>query len=205
MAIEYIATNPNITIKELSKLLHVDRKTASAWMNHPKFIDKVYDRFMEIAGKELPLILLALIREAKEGNTRAIELALKHWGKLQDTLTIKVEAPFTQHLKAVNGEVTVEDIIDVSGEATDVDFDVLPERSPESATPMSKTRQDYKDTQAAIKKAKKDASRNKRYALRERAKKVNLAPLPPGRPNKTTRNNWMAKLRRLERAKNVVS
>ena len=50
MAIEYIATNPNITIKELSKLLHVDRKTASAWMNHPKFIDKVYDRFMEIAG-----------------------------------------------------------------------------------------------------------------------------------------------------------
>ena len=155
MAIEYIATNPNITIKELSKTLHVDKKTASAWMNHPKFIDRVYDRFMEIAGKELPLILLALIREAKEGNTRAIELALKHWGKLQDTLTIRVEAPFTQHLKAVNGEVTVEDIIDVSGEATDVDFDVLPERSPESATPMSKTRQDYKDTQAAIKKAKK--------------------------------------------------
>ena len=59
----------------------------------------VYDRFMEVAGIHLPQVLMAQIEEAKRGNTRAAELILKHFGKLQDTLVLKVESPFMQHLK----------------------------------------------------------------------------------------------------------
>lgn len=199
MAIEHVACNPSMTIKELSKELNVDRKTAARWKNHPKFINAVYDRFMEIAGKELPLLLLALLREGKEGNTRAIELALKHWGKLQDTLVVRVEAPFMQHLKSKDSEITATDVIDITDTIPDADFSVLPERNEENARPMKKTRGDFNKTKDAIKKARRDANRNKRYDLRMRAFKVDLEPLPPGRPDPAKRRSWLSKLRRLEK------
>ena len=78
MACEMVAANPDITNLELSKQLNLDKKTVSKWRNNPLFIENTYKRFMQIAGQELPNLLLALIREGKEGNVRAIELALKH-------------------------------------------------------------------------------------------------------------------------------
>jgi hypothetical protein len=171
-----------------------------------KFINKVYDRFMEIAGNEIPKVIMALIREAKEGNTRAAELVLKHFGKLQDTLVVKVEAPFMQHLKSKSGEISTNDAIDL-GEGLDqalraVDYEVLPDRDPKNDHPVSNTRKDFNNTRQAIKIAKKDANRNKRYSLRSRAKKVGLDPLPPGRPDPAKRRSWLGKLRRLEKNQN---
>ena len=55
---------------------------------------------MDIAGKHMPEVILAQIRDAKEGNTQAATLVLKHFGKFQDTITIRVEAPFNQFLKS---------------------------------------------------------------------------------------------------------
>ena len=203
MAIELVSLDPHISNKDLSKKLHIDYKKVCAWRNDIRFVNKVYDRFMEIAGSELPKVIMALIREAKEGNTRAAELVLKHFGKLQDTLVVKVEAPFIQHLKSKSGEISTDDAIDLGTDLDqalkDIDYEVLPERDPKNDHPVSRTRKDFKETHQAIQKAKKDASRNKRYSLRNRAKKVGLEPLPPGRPDPAKRRSWLNKLRRLEK------
>ena len=199
IAIEHFASNPNLTIKELCDIVKVDRKTMSKWMNSPGFIDKTYSRFMQIAGRELPLLLMALLREGKEGNVRAIELALKHWGKLQDTLVVKVEAPFIQHLKSKNGEITPADVIDVTEETTDEDFSVLPPRNILNNQPVKRVRDANKDIKSAIKKDKAKSNRNKRYELRNRALRVGLEPLPPGRPDPSKRRAWLQKLRKLEK------
>jgi hypothetical protein len=199
IAVEHVAANPNLTIKELCDIVKVDRKTMAKWTNSPEFIDATYSRFMQIAGKELPLLLMALLREGKEGNVRAIELALKHWGKLQDTLVVKVEAPFMQHLKSKNGEITQADVIDVADETTDEDFSELPPRNILNDQPVKRVRDANKDIKRAIKRDKAKSNRNKRYNLRNRALKVGLEPLPPGRPDPAKRRAWLKKLRVLEK------
>ena len=198
MACEMVAVNPDITNLELSRKLNLDRKTVSKWRNNPLFIDKAYKRFMEIAGQELPLLLMALIREGKEGNVRAIELALKHWGKLQDTLVVKVEAPFMQHLKAQNGGISVEEAIDV---AEEIDFQELPIRNELNDKPVKRSRDDNKNLKSEIEKSKKKIERNKRYDLRNRALAVGLEPLPPGRPDPSKRRKWLKTLEALEKQK----
>ena len=105
MAIEMCAMQPEGTSKHLAKQLGVSYKTMCAWRNNPKFIERTVDRFMELIGKEVPLVMKALVREAKEGNTRSAEIFLKQMGRLQDTLVVKIEAPFTQHLKAKEGTI----------------------------------------------------------------------------------------------------
>lgn len=198
MACEMVAANPDITNLELSKQLNLDKKTVSKWRNNPLFIENTYKRFMQIAGQELPNLLLALIREGKEGNVRAIELALKHWGKLQDTLVVKVEAPFMQHLKSKNKEINVEDAIEVSA---DVDFQELPARNDANDKPVKRARDDNKNLKKEIEKTKKKSDRNKRYNLRNRAIAVGLEPLPPGRPDPAKRRKWLRALETLEKQK----
>ena len=54
IAIEYVASNPGITNQEIAALIKVNPKTIGSWRKNPKFIDAIYDRFMEVTGKELP-------------------------------------------------------------------------------------------------------------------------------------------------------
>ena len=114
-AIERIAMDPGYETKKLSNELSVHPKTINRWKNDIGFISAVYDRFMDIAGKHMPDVILAQIEEAKAGNTQAATLVLKHFGKFQDTITIKIESPFDQFLKTNNVEeaeiVEVEDAI----------------------------------------------------------------------------------------------
>ena len=197
MAIELCAMQPEITNKDLATKLGISYKRACAWRNDPKFIEKAVDRFVEICGNEIPLVMKALIREAKEGNTRAAEIFLKQVGRLQDTVTVRIEAPFMQHLKQKEGSIDIEDITDLSEV---VEFEELPPRDSKNDKPAKVVNKDFKDTRKVIKKAKKNANRNERYELRRRAEKVGMDPLPPGRPHPAKRKAWLKKLRKLERA-----
>lgn len=196
MAIELCATIPEITNKQLASKLGISYKKACAWRNDPKFIERSVDRFIEMVGKEVPLVMKALIREAKEGNTRAAEIFLKQVGRLQETLTVKIEAPFMQHLKSKEGSLETEDLTEV---AQVVEFEDLPDRDPINNKPVKRIREDFKNTRTAIKKAKKNANRNERYNLRKRAEKVGIEPLPPGRPHPAKRKIWLKKLEALEK------
>ena len=209
---EWVAVDPDVTNKALSSKLGVNDTTIGLWRNDPKEIEATYDRYMEIAGKELPLVITAMLEEAKMGNTRAAELVLKHFGKLQDTLVVKVEAPFMQHLKAVDrGDIEDAEVVEdfgpeVIGEGFEIPDRIvsqLPKRDPSNDHPNIKNRIDNKRVQQisadAIKRKKKSASNKyKRKKLNKRAKELGLEPMTGGRPSKSERNAWLAKLKKLE-------
>ena len=208
---EMMALNPGIKAAELSKKLNVSIETISNYRTDPDVIDMVYDRFMEIAGVHLPQVLMAQIEEAKRGNTRAAELILKHFGKLQDTLILKVESPFMQHLKVADVEEAeiVQDVaIDIghSFEVKDQDkLPPLPERDPLNDTPNTVARRHNKALRDAELKSKrtyvdnkKRKAANERKKIRTRAKKVGLKPLPPGKPSPEARRKWLDELHKRE-------
>ena len=206
-----IALNPNISSSKIAKELNIHIETVKKYRSDPNVIDMIYDRFMEVAGIHLPEILLAQIEEAKRGNTRAAELILKHFGKLQDTLILKVESPFMQHLKVADVEDAeiVEDIAIDIGESFEVkDQDKLPplpERDPLNDTPNTVVRRQHKALRDAELKSrrtyaenKKKKSANARKRLRYRANKVGLKPLPPGKPTPQVRKEWLDELHKRE-------
>ena len=208
---EMMALNPGIKAAELSKKLNVSVETISNYRTDPDVIDMVYDRFMEIAGVHLPQVLMAQIEEAKRGNTRAAEVILKHFGKLQDTLVLKVESPFMQHLKVADTEDAeiVEDVaIDIGNSFEVKDQDMLPplpERDPLNDTPNTVARRQNKalrDAELRSKRTyaedKKRKAANERKKLRYRANKVGLKPLPPGKPTPQARKKWLDELHRRE-------
>ena len=202
---ELIALNPNISCAKIAKELNVHIDTIVNYRADPAVIDMIYDRFMEVAGIHLPEILLAQIEEAKRGNTRAAELILKHFGKLQDTLVLKVESPFMQHLKVSDteeAEIVTDSIAMDIGESFEIkDQDMLPplpERDPINDTPRSKTFKDNKALKEKYIDVKKKKSANIRKKLRNSAKKVKLKPLPPGKPTPEARRKWLDELHKRE-------
>tara|TARA_R110002020_G_scaffold128614_1_gene288261 strand:+ start:115 stop:798 length:684 start_codon:yes stop_codon:yes gene_type:complete len=202
---ELIALNPEITSSKLAKELGVSLATINNYRSDIAVIDMIYDRFMEVAGIHLPEVLMAQIEEAKRGNTRAAELILKHFGKLQDTLVLKVESPFMQHLKVVDTEEAeiVEDVamdIGASFEVKDQDMlPPLPERDPINDKPRAKVLKDNRELKQKYTDVKKKKSANERKRLRYRANKVKLKPLPPGKPTPQARKEWLDELHRRER------
>ena len=82
LAIEILAMSPSISKLELAQKLEISRPALDKWMSDPLFIDAWYKRYMEVAGNELPNVIGAMIREAKEGNVQAGRLILEHFGKL---------------------------------------------------------------------------------------------------------------------------
>ena len=98
-AVEMLAQNPGLKNKELAVSLKIGVSAIREWKRDPIFIDAFYNRFMDVAGRYLPSVLMAQIREAQEGNTQAATLVLKHWGKFQDVVVHKIEAPFAQFQK----------------------------------------------------------------------------------------------------------
>lgn len=211
---EWVAVDPDATNVEIGAKLGVQGTTIGLWRNDPKEIEATYDRYMEIAGKELPLVISAMLEEAKLGNTRAAELVLKHFGKLQDTLVVKVEAPFMQHLKAVDrGDIEDAEIVEdfgpeVIGEGFEIPDRIvsqLPKRDPSNDHPMIKDRIDNKRVKQisaeAIKRKKKSYNNKyKRKQMNKRAKELGLEPMSGGRPSKKERNAWLLKLKNLEDA-----
>ena len=202
VAIEYIAANPGITNKELATLIKSKTRTVSGWRTNVKFIDAIYDRFMEVTGRELPALVLALIEEGKQGNVKAIELALKHFGKFQDSVTIKIESPFMQHLKA--SEITQDNFVDAEFSVVADEPIELPPRNQVNNRPNSRT---IKENIKVKDIKKKNGPKHKKYLkdlsarrkLVKRAKAVNLEPLPAGRPTEAARRKWMDKLEKLEK------
>lgn len=207
LAIEYLATNPDATNTEIAHHLGVTTKKIGKWRNNPTFIECVYDRFMEITGKYLPAVIMAQVREAMEGNTKSAELILKHFGKMQDTLVVKVESPFMQHLNKANiedAEVVDEDRAKEIGESFEIPEGVsLPTRNPLNNNPMRRIKSDNIKSNEAKKKAEISKRRSQYYAWNKRAKKVGLEPLPAHRVTKNRRQAWKNKIIQMEKDQGI--
>ena len=200
-AIERIAMDPGYETKKLSNELNVHRKTINRWKNDIGFISAVYDRFMDIAGKHMPDVIMAQIEEAKAGNTQAATLVLKHFGKFQDTITIKIESPFNQFLKTNNFEeaeiVEVEDAIAI-GNSFELP-EKTKERDPINALPITRVRRENKKLSKAYRQKQIKQNRSERYAWLQRAKKVGISKLGQGRPSPEKLRAWHNSIKEAER------
>ena len=209
-AIEVLSKNLHMTYEQVAKEAGVSKGTISTWMSNPDFIEKVYNRYMEVAGTELPAVVQAMIEEAKLGNVHAAKLILEHFGKLEQKLSIKVESNFEKFMTKVDTEeadwfeVTNENVelLDVIAEQIgDTEID-LPERHISNDSP--KLRDDYERARlkgkvtARTKELTEKDKQAERYLIRKRAKAVGLELLPSGRQSKSVKNNWLRKLEELE-------
>ena len=201
-AIERIASNPSYATRQLAKDLKVDQYTIRVWKNDVGFISAVYDRFMDIAGKHMPDVILAQIEEAKAGNTQAATLVLKHFGKFQDTLTIKIESPFDQFLKTNNAEeaeiISEEDAIEI-GNSFELPEKTKVERDPINDLPKTRVRRENKKLSKAYRQKQIKKNRSERYMWLKRANAVGVDPLPARRPTPGQRREWEKSIIEAER------
>jgi hypothetical protein len=190
--------------------LNCTTETIRAYRRDPAFNDAVYSRFMEISGGKLIDVVDSMIREATKGNVQAATLVLKHYGKLEDKITLRIESPFEKFLKIGNideAEVIEENDAVNIGKAVAITSH-LPERDESNDRPLKKTRAENKKVRAiqngTYKQEKRTTRRKKAYNLRMRAEKVGMDMLPPGRQRKNVREEWVKELESREQAMGIV-
>ncbi len=212
LALEMLAMTPSITQKELAKSLNVTTPTVRGWLNDPLFIDAMYKRYMEVAGKDLPLVINAMIREAQHGNVQAGRLILEHFGKLDTRVKIQVESPFEKFMKMenvedaefVNDKEITNGAISIAEQASSLipDDSELPDRDIRNNRPRFREKQEESMLKYATQKAKNKISeralQRKMYERRKRAKAVGLELLSAGRSSKGQRDEWWKKLEKME-------
>ena len=213
-AVEVLAKNLHMTYEQVANEAGVSKNTILKWMSNPDFIDKVYTRYMEIAGTELPAVVQAMIEEAKLGNVHAAKLILEHFGKLENKLQIKVESNFEKFMKSEDSEdaewfeVTDNqvEVLDAISEHVGGNKIELPDRHVSNNT--QKLRDDYERARlkgkvtTRTKEISEKDKQAKRYLIRKRARDVGLDSLPPGRHTKSVKDAWFRKLKKLENEKN---
>ena len=201
-AIDIKALKPSISYSDIARELDLHHATVQKWFKQPKVIDAAYDRFMEVAGNRLVTVLDAMIREAEQGSVPAATLVLKHWGKLQDTVHIKIESPFEKFLKLENidYEVVESNGSEIVDKIADLPItEVLPERNSKNDKPHARTYRQSQRLRHSVKEARRKARRHIAYSWRKRAERVGLAPLPSGRPPDHVKRNWRKELEKMER------
>ena len=204
---EVMASNPNIGTNEVAKMVNINPETVRKYKRNPQFNDAVYNRFMEISGGRLVNVVDSMIREASEGNVQAATLVLKHYGKLEDKITLRIESPFEKFLKVGDlTEAVVEDeetAKEVANEFIGVNVDQLPPRNPINDQPIKRTRSENKKLKEIKQKSYQEDHRKKRrneaYLLRKRAEAVGLKPLGGGRQRENVRKEWIKELRKREK------
>ena len=205
-AIDMLASNPGIRYKDVASKLGVSATTITNWMCSPDVVDRVYKRYMELAGNELPAVVQAVIEEAKLGNVHAARLVLEHFGKLENKIKVQVESNFEKFMKGDDTEdaeffEVTENQEQVLETLTD-DTIKLPERHPSNDEPKArddfeKDRLKYKIKKAQISESEAKKQSN-RYLIRKRAEAVGLELLSPGRHSRSERDNWMKELEKRE-------
>lgn len=209
-AIELIALNPGIKNVEICEKLKINKNTIGAWRKNAKFNELCYNRFMDVSSSELIEVVMAMLRESKTGNVRAAELILKHYGKLQDTLTIRLESPFMQHMKAKelefeDAELDEMDAMDIGNSIDLISSELDKELPPRNinANKPGKIQEEKNKIYKEVKHQRKNISQNERYALRKRARAVGMELMPAGKPSKTQKADWIIELEKLEVEKGV--
>ena len=203
LTVELLSSKPGIRTKEVAKTLHCTTETIRAYRRIPAFNEAVYNRYMDISGGRLINVVAAMIREAERGNVQAAALVLRHYGKLEDKITIRHDSPFELFLK--RGEIQEAEVIETItpqdlGSSLKVKVD-LPKRDTVNDTPKTRVTNEKR----ALKKAyteeerKRKEMRDTARILRARANKVGMKMLTPGRQRQNVRNEWVRELKNREK------
>ena len=209
LTVELLASKPGIKTTEAAKALNCTMETIRAYRRIPAFNEAVYNRYMDISGGKLVNVVAAMIREAERGNVQAANLVLRHYGKLEDKITIRHESPFEKFLKI--GHVMEAEVVEVVetmtpedvGSSFDVDVD-LPKRdkvNDKLKTRVTNENKALKKVYTEDKRKRKETATTARK-LRIRADKVGMEMLPPGRQRQNVRDEWIRELKNREKALN---
>ena len=207
-AVEIVATTPGISQRELAKEIDRAVMTVNSWYKNPTFTDACFERFRELSGVKLTMVVEAMFREASEGNVAAARLLMEHHNKLDRTLHIKVESPFDKFLNSKSlDHIDVEDAEIIGNSMLSEIKTNLPPRNLDRVNPDKVIREDKKRLKGdhIPKKIKRERKRrNNAYHLRRRAEAVGLKLLPSGRQPHEIRQKWIKHLRRLEFQNGIV-
>ena len=194
-AVEIIALKPAETNKSVAKQVGVSENTMGAWRKNPEFINACFERFREVAGTRLMSVMDAMFNEAEEGNVPAARLILEHYNKLNPTINISIDSPFERFLKA--GKISDAEVLSPM-EVLQI-VDAQPDDSNDKVMIKTQEKQLKKSITGAYKDQKRKQSKRERYALRQRALRVGMEPLPSGRPKPEHRKKWLKQLEKREK------
>ena len=202
LAAELLALNPHLTIQKVADQVGVTERTINLWKQDPNFVEAIYDRYMLEFGTEIPAVLNAMVREAKEGNVQAGRLVLEHSGRLVKNINVTIDSPFEKFLKGaqVAEVVSDEEIIDVAAET--IDDEALPVRNTEDQgkRAVREKKITIKEIKKEEKKAKYNAQQKEWYRWRKRAEKSGIEMLKSRRPTPAQRKTWQRSIIAAEEA-----
>ena len=192
-AIELFATNPDIEVQEVARLIGVNRVTVCTWRRDPNFHQKILERFNIELESRLPNMLLALEREGLAGNINAIKLMLEYTNKLQKNINITIASPWEvwqKHQSPEEAEVIADELPMVA------EFKDLPPRTANNShLEVHKERVRIKNAPQREKSINnRNKSRREQYKWFKRAKVVNVSPLSAKRPTPGQKQAWKDKI-----------
>ena len=190
-AVELYANTPNIKHGEVAEKLSISDKTLLKLRKNADFWDKVYKAYLIEYESEMPDVLRALIRESKAGNVQAIRLVLEHTNRLQKHINIRISSPFEQWL-AQSDNKQIEEAEIVVGE-----LPPLPPRTADN-TPKKVQNDFVKLDKELQKKQAWNERRRQLHKWNNRAKAVNIDPLPARRPTPGQRQEWEESIAKAE-------
>ena len=185
-AVEIYATQPNVHHKDVANELGINPKTLKKLRGDANFWHKVYDYFMVSYEGEIIDVVRAMLREAKAGNTSAGRLVMEHSGKLQQHLNIRISSPYESWLASQGKQL--EPSKELLGTKVPRSNDI---QDAEIVEPPAEVKDniDVMDREL-IKKKKWMDRRRELYKWNNRAKAVNIDPLPARRPTPGQRQEW---------------
>ena len=209
--IELHVQDLNLSWMQISKKTGINYGTIKYWTRQPEFMTACYDHYMQTHGNKAQYVVEALYQEALEGNVRAIELYLKHTGKYTEKKVHEI-SPGEKFMEFVKGNEVSE--IPNSIEDAEIVQDPMLEvqnKVHDKVHEPNKVHTAIKEEDSSIEKVKKPykkqvvdkEKRNALMKLKRRAKKVGLSTLGTGRPTKTQRSVWLARLEKLEEEKGI--
>ena len=210
-AIELHAEDIHLPWTQIAERTGISYHTIKSWTRVPEFMDACYKRFMEIHGNKAEFVVMAIYDEAVQGNMKAAELWLKYTGRYVDKKVYE-HAPGDQFIDWVNSrDKEVHSDIEEAEIVQDPMLEVQNKVHAKVHTP-SKVHATIKEENERIEKTKKKYNkkykvnkdnRNALMRLKRRAKKVGLKSMGLGRPSKTEKAIWVAKLEKLEKKKGI--
>ena len=192
-AIELLALDLHANAKDVCNKLNISPRTLNYWKSDPDFVEAIYSRYMVKFGLEIPAVLNAMTREAKQGNVSAARLVLEHSGKLVKNINVTIDSPFEKFLRDMGKEeiITDSEIIDVAENIED-DFEELPPRKVEDQRKREHDEKikNLKEIKKETKRVKRNAKQKEWYMWKKRAEAVGIKPLPSKRPTPAQRKDW---------------
>ena len=200
-AIEVYCTDTNMPLTRVAEKACIPYDTIITWFKKKEFLESLWSRFLELRSTlDLIDVYEAQVVEAKNGNKASADFVFGQHDKLEKRME-GMASPYAQFVQInnINSNNEMQDpMMEVQSKVHDKVYaevheipDVTIEKSNKTHTKPYKKQKVDKEKRNALMK------------LKRRAKKVGLATLGTGRPTKTERSIWLARLEKLEEEKGI--